>query len=106
MRRRAPRPIGATLGAVLERTAPATVIARVQQRWPIAVGEAIAAESEPVSERDGIVTVGCRSAVWAEELSLLAPALLERLNESMSGRAGDPPIRGLSFVTRTRARGP
>ena len=54
--------------------------------WPAAAGEAFAAASEPVAERDGTVTVACTSAVWAQELDLLSERVLERLN----GRARAP----------------
>jgi predicted nucleic acid-binding Zn ribbon protein len=54
----------------------------------------VAAESEPVSERAGVVTVACRSAVWAQELELLAPDLLARLN----GRLESGRVTRLRFV--------
>jgi predicted nucleic acid-binding Zn ribbon protein len=85
--------------ADLSRTlAPATTLAGVQARWPEAVGPAIAEEAEPVSERDGIVTVACHSAVWAQELDLLGPDLAGRLNELLGGPAGGGPVRGLRAV--------
>ena len=96
MRRPGPRPLAAALGQTLERAAPATLLARVQAAWADAVGEAVAAEAEPVSERGGTVTVACRSAVWANELELMAPEVLARLN----GALGDPvggPVEGLRF---------
>ena len=80
MRRIAPRRLGLALAEVSERLAPATTLAQVQARWPETVGAAIAAEAEPISERGGLVTVACRSAVWAQELDLLAPTILQRLN--------------------------
>ena len=45
-------------------------------------------EAEPVSERDGIVTVACRSAVWAQELDL------------MTGELPRPPQRGPRLTRR------
>ena len=74
MRRRArPRALGSALHALKGRTAPATPLAAVQLRWPEVAGPAIAAEATPVAEREGIVTVTCRSAVWAQELDLMGP---------------------------------
>ncbi|MCA1680455.1 MAG: DUF721 domain-containing protein [Actinobacteria bacterium] len=70
---------------------PATVLARVQACWAQAVGDAIAAEAEPVGERHGILTVACRSGVWAQELQLLSQELLSRLNHTL-GNAGSAPL--------------
>ena len=102
MRRTAPRRLGVALAAVSERLAPATTLARVQARWPDAVGPAIAEEAEPVSERDGLVTIACRSAVWAQELDLLGPDLVARLNRALGEGRTAGPVRGL----RTLVGGP
>ena len=100
MRRLAPRPLGAALDAALRDAAPAGLLARVQTVWPEVAGAAVAEEAEPLAERDGAVTVGCRSAVWAQELELLGGALLGRLNE----RLGSPSaVRELRFVVRRAA---
>jgi predicted nucleic acid-binding Zn ribbon protein len=94
MRRRGPRPLSAALEALGHQATPPTLLARVQAAWPEAVGTAIAAEAQPVAERAGTVTVACRSAVWASELELLAPELLERLNGALDGAGGEP-LKGL-----------
>lgn len=94
MRYREPRPIAEALQRVLDRAAPATTIARVQGCWETVAGGVIAAEAEPVAERDGVVTVACRSAVWASELELLSPGLVEALNEALGGTR----VRSLRFV--------
>jgi predicted nucleic acid-binding Zn ribbon protein len=98
VRRLAPRRLGLALADVSRSLAPATTLAGVQARWPDAVGPAIAEEAEPVSEREGVVTVACRSAVWAHELDLLAPDLVTRLNELLDGPGGRGPVRGLRAV--------
>ena len=105
MRRVAPRRLDAALAALSAELAPATTLARVQARWPDAVGEAIAAEAEPISERDGVLTVACRSAVWAQELDLMAPDLVARLNELLEAPQGPPPVRGLRAVVGGPRRG-
>jgi predicted nucleic acid-binding Zn ribbon protein len=70
-----------------DRLAPATLLADVQRAWPAAVGEAIAAEAQPTAERGGSLTVSCSASVWAHELDLMAPAIIERLNAVLpSGR--------------------
>jgi predicted nucleic acid-binding Zn ribbon protein len=83
MGRREPRPLSAALEAAVAPLAPATTLAAVQSAWADAVGEAIAAEATPVAERDGVVTVACRSATWAEELDLLGPQTLAKLREGL-----------------------
>jgi predicted nucleic acid-binding Zn ribbon protein len=76
--------------------APATTLARVQGCWAHAVGEAISGEARPVAERDGTVTVACSSSVWAQELELLGPELVDRLNEALGTHADTPaPVRSL-----------
>ena len=60
----------------------------MQLVWPDVAGSAIAAEATPVAERDGVLTVSCRSAVWAQELDLLAPDLIGRLNERLEEPLG------------------
>jgi predicted nucleic acid-binding Zn ribbon protein len=96
MRRPGPRPLAAALGELTRERAPATLLASVQSAWAEVAGPVVAEESQPVSERDGRVTVECRSAVWAQELELLAPELLERLGERLGGRGR---VRSLRFVT-------
>ena len=83
--RRAPRPVGAALSPLSRVWQPETVLAEVQQVWFDAVGETIARESEPVAERGGVVTISCSSSLWAHELNLLAPPILERLNAGIRG---------------------
>jgi predicted nucleic acid-binding Zn ribbon protein len=85
MSRDAPRPLSLALEQVRDRLAPATPLAAVQRAWADAAGPVVAREATPVSERGGVVTVTCRSAVWAQELDLLAPALVEELNARLDG---------------------
>ena len=102
-----PRRIGPALDAVVARAAPATLLAAVQGVWAQTAGPVMAAESEPVSERGGTVTIACRSGVWAQELELLAPDLLERLRTALDGigAAGDR-LRGLRFTAGGSGRFP
>jgi predicted nucleic acid-binding Zn ribbon protein len=93
-RRRAPRTAASALHGVLETRAPKTLLARVQSEWERVCGAAIAAESQPVAEREGVITVACRSATWAQELDLMQESLLERLNAALAGHR----IEGLRFT--------
>jgi predicted nucleic acid-binding Zn ribbon protein len=85
MRRRDPRPAGHAIAALADRLAPLTLLAEVQHVWPRAVGEVIAAQAEPTGERDGVLAVTCSSAVWAQELDLMGPELVGKLNELLGG---------------------
>lgn len=91
MRRREPRPVSHAIAALADRLAPQTTLAEIQRLWPAAVGEVIAAQAEPTGERDGVLTVTCSSAVWAQELDLMGPELAARIN----GALGDDRVRAL-----------
>jgi predicted nucleic acid-binding Zn ribbon protein len=95
MRRPGPRPLSNALDNVLPDVAPATLLAQVQAAWKEAAGDRMAAAATPVSERDGVVTVACESGVWAQELDLLAPDLLARLETALGARS----VTKLRFVT-------
>ena len=84
-RRRSPRTLELTLVRMQDELAPQTLLAEVQRTWPDAVGEAIAAEARPTAERAGTLTVSCSAAVWAQELDLMAPTIIERLNQRLRG---------------------
>ena len=102
MRRRDPRPVGPTIAALAERLAPQTLLAEAQRVWPAAAGEVVAAQAQPTGERDGVLVVTCSSAVWAQELDLMAPELIPRLNALLRGgsvrslRCQAVPARGWS----------
>jgi predicted nucleic acid-binding Zn ribbon protein len=87
VRRSAPRPLALALEPLRARLQPATPLAAVQRVWPRVAGPAVAREAQPVSERAGVVTVSCRSAVWAQELDLMSPELVERLNQALADGA-------------------
>jgi predicted nucleic acid-binding Zn ribbon protein len=79
MGRRTPRPMSEVLQAAVEPLAPATPLGAVQAAWADAVGDTIAAQATPVSERDGVVTVACASATWAQELEMLGDEMLAKV---------------------------
>ena len=91
MRRRGPRPVGLALDSLTDAIAPATLLAEVQRVWPRVAGERFARSAEPVSERDGVITVACESAVWAQELDLLSERVIAAVNEAI----GKPAVRRL-----------
>lgn len=83
MSRRAPRPFAAALAGLTATIAPSTPLARVQEVWQAAAGEAVSQAAQPTAERSGILTVVCSAAVWAQELTLMSSQLIERLNSAL-----------------------
>ena len=82
-RRRSPRSLELALDVLRDSVAPATLLADVQRVWPETVGSAIASEAVPTRERAGVLTVSCSASVWAQELDLMAPTIVERLNQRL-----------------------
>jgi predicted nucleic acid-binding Zn ribbon protein len=62
-------------------------MAEIQRVWPQVVGPVIAAQADPSSERDGVLGVTCSSAVWAQELDLMGPELVGRLNAALGAES-------------------
>ena len=55
--------------------------------WRVTVGEAIAEQAQPTAERGGVVTISCAASVWAQELDLMAPQIVAKLNAALGGDA-------------------
>jgi predicted nucleic acid-binding Zn ribbon protein len=85
MSRRAPRRLADAIGDLAGQLAPKTPLADVQRVWATAAGPVIAKEATPTTERDGTLTLACRSSVWAQELDLMGPELIERINAQLGG---------------------
>jgi predicted nucleic acid-binding Zn ribbon protein len=91
-----PSSIADVMAAVLAQKGMSERIAQVGaiDDWAVVVGTQIAAVTEPLSiTADGVLWVRVTTAAWMNELSLLAPTLLERLNAT-PGRA---PVKQLRF---------
>jgi predicted nucleic acid-binding Zn ribbon protein len=95
MSRYAPRMLSNALHELTSALAPATTLARVQEVWERAAGPLIAASACPTFEREGVLTVSCAAAVWAQELTLMADDLVARVNAALD----DEPIRELRCRT-------
>jgi hypothetical protein len=93
--RRSPRPLAFAVEEIQSDLAPETVLAEAQAAWRTAVGDAIADQARPVSERGGVLTIACSASVWAQELDLMAASIIERLN----GALGGPEITRIRCVT-------
>lgn len=62
--------------------------------WPQVVGAQIASVTEPLSiSADGTLWVRVKTAAWMNELSLLTPTLLKRLNDVPARQ----PVKQLRF---------
>jgi predicted nucleic acid-binding Zn ribbon protein len=75
--------LAATLEHLRDELAPETLLGEVQGVWRDAVGSAIALEASPSHERAGVLTVSCSASVWAQELDLMAPVIIEQLNSRL-----------------------
>jgi predicted nucleic acid-binding Zn ribbon protein len=84
-RRRSPRSLGIALGSLADELAPDTLLAEVQRVWASTVGAGIAGQAQPTAERGGVVTVSCAASVWAQELDLMGPQIIEQLNLALAG---------------------
>ena len=84
--------------------------------WHDAVGDRIARRARPMRLERGVLTVRAATAVWAQELTFVAPTIIARLSalglevESLGFRVGpidhaDRPLRPASVKT-VPARGP
>ena len=94
---RQPRRLADALRRVRHQAVPPTLLARVQDCWTDSVGKPVCEEGTPVAEHDGVITVSCRSAVWASELTMLSEDLLLKLN---TGLGEGSQAKGLRFTTR------
>jgi hypothetical protein len=53
--------------------------------WNEVVGPQIAAHAQPAKIRDGVLDVRVDQAVWMQQLQLMKPKILARLNERLGG---------------------
>jgi predicted nucleic acid-binding Zn ribbon protein len=86
---------------VVAHGAPRTLLAEVQTAWPEACGATIAANSEPVSEREGTVTIACSTGAWAQELELMQDQLRARI-EAIVGEERVQRLRFTADLARHR----
>jgi predicted nucleic acid-binding Zn ribbon protein len=98
VKRHAPRPLALALAPLERALAPASLLADVQRVWSEVAGPAIAREATPVAARGGVLTIACASSVWAQELDLMGPQIVTRLNAAI----GSDGVQRLRCVTGTR----
>jgi hypothetical protein len=61
--------------------------------WRAAVGPRIADRARPIALERGVLVIKATTSVWANELSMLAPKILEKLAESLPNLA----VKSLRF---------
>ncbi len=91
-----PTPLGDALAEWLRQSGMAERVgqASVLEEWPRLVGPQIARVTEPESvSADGVLRVRVATAAWAQELSLMTPRILARINAGRAGR-----IRGIRWL--------
>ena len=85
-RKRRPTPLGDVVASFLEQKGLAGRVeqASIIPEWPELVGPQIAAVTEPRSiAADGTLFVAVKTSAWMNELSLLEPELLTRINRRL-----------------------
>jgi predicted nucleic acid-binding Zn ribbon protein len=97
-RRDEPRSLADAVRSLRTEASPQTPLAAAQAVWERAMGPAVAAQASPVSERDGVLTVACRSATWAQELDLMQVELLEKLRTALAETGSEPAVAALRFT--------
>ena len=87
--KRAPSPIADALASYLKQSGFSRRVqqASILEEWELLVGPQIAAVTLPESvSKDGLLRVRVSTAAWANELSLMSPRILARLNAGRTGR--------------------
>ena len=104
--KRQPKRASFAIEKTLAQTSPGTPLAAVQQVWQQAVGDTVADQADPVYEREGVVTIACKSASWAQELDLLQTNVLEQVNQRLSSLNPDGfRVKGLRFTADAARHG-
>lgn len=76
-RRRVPSKAGDVIGQLAATVQPQSLLGDVQRVWPRVAGDQVARVASPTGAARGVVTIACADAGWANEVSMLEPALLE-----------------------------
>lgn len=103
---------GALLGQFLEQSGLAVKLHAYEALlvWDEVVGPQITVHTQPTKIRDGILEVRVDQAVWMQQLQLMKPKILTRLNERLGGevikdifwRRGKVEQRGAASAERER----
>ena len=63
--------------------APDPELAALRERWPAVVGEAVARHAVPARISAAGLVVACSSSAWSSELTMLAPAIRQKLRAAV-----------------------
>ena len=88
-KKRPPSPIADALASYLRNSGFSKRLqqAGIIEEWATLVGPQIAAVTAPESvTQDGLLRVRVATSAWANELSLMSPRILARLNAGRTGR--------------------
>ncbi|MGC0366751.1 putative nucleic acid-binding Zn ribbon protein [Rhodococcus sp. 27YEA15] len=93
---RDPQPFGALTGAVAKSRgwSPKVSEGTVLGRWPQVVGEDISAHAEPVSLRDGVLSISAESTAWATQLRMMQAQILAKI----AAAVGDGVVKTLRIT--------
>lgn len=82
---RDPQPVAATVEHLIAERgwSQPLAVGGVEGRWPLIVGDEVAAHCWPEVYEAGRLTVRTDSTAWATQIRLLAPTLLARLNDDL-----------------------
>lgn len=95
-------PLAGPLAAYLADSGLSEPLARLDalDQWAQAVGPAVARVSRAVEVRADALVVEAETSEWINELSMMAPLILERLNALRNG----PPVSAVHFRLRGGAK--
>jgi hypothetical protein len=90
-----PVPVGEVLRTVMQDRGLGAggSLAKLMARWPASVGADIARHACPAMLKGGRLTVTVDSSAWMGQLSMLAPGIIEKVNEAI----GEDLVKNLHF---------
>jgi predicted nucleic acid-binding Zn ribbon protein len=74
-------------------------VAELASKWPEIVGERLAAETDPVSLEDGLLTVGATNGPWGAQ----ARFLQEQIRGNADQALGPGKVRSIRIIVRNRS---
>ena len=93
---RDPQPLGSAAGELARSRGWSGRVAEgsVFGRWPVVVGDQIAAHATPTSLNDGVLTVSAESTAWATQLRMVQAQLIAKI----AAAVGDGVVKSLKIV--------
>lgn len=65
------------------------------RKWPEIVGPTVAAQTDPVGFREGVLYVCVKNSVWIQQLTFVSKQLREKIN----GFLGNDKVKTIRFTT-------